>query len=179
MRWVKETLPPRARARLELMTTRLSIRSFAGIALTLVAVGTSRLVTMLDAMALAGPRRTDTTSSSGAVGALTFFGSWAGMGWAPVPASVFLAPSRATVAGAFLAGAGWAGAAAGAGAGAAAGALAAGVADAGACAGAGGVTTGSSRVAGLASGAVTAGTPLEDGPLPLSNDSNRGHHLAS
>src|SRR6476660_3899207 len=87
------------------MTTRLSIRSFAGMARTLVAVGTSRLVTMFEAMALAGPRRTETTSSSGAVGALMFFGSWAGIGWAPVPDSVFFAPSRATVAGAFLAGA--------------------------------------------------------------------------
>src|SRR5688572_27127503 len=87
------------------MTTRLSISSLAGIARTDVAVGTSRLVTMLVAIALAGPRRTETTSSSGAVGAFTFLGSWAGMGWAPVPASAFLAPSRATVAGAFLAGA--------------------------------------------------------------------------
>src|SRR5919107_2011778 len=101
MRWVKETLPPRARARLELMTTRLSIRSLAGTALTLVAVGTSRLVTMFVAMALAGPRRTDTTSSSGAVGALTFFGSWAGIGCDPLPGSAFFAPSRAIVAGAF------------------------------------------------------------------------------
>src|SRR5690349_15778246 len=110
MRWVKETLPPRARARLELMTTRLSIRSLAGTARTLVAVGTSRLVTMLVAMALAGPRRTETTSSSGAVGALLLLGSWAGMGWAVVPAAGFFEPSRATVAGAFFAGAGAAGA---------------------------------------------------------------------
>jgi hypothetical protein len=34
-------------------------------------------------MALAGPRRTETTSSSGAVGALRFFGSCAGMGAVP------------------------------------------------------------------------------------------------
>src|SRR6478735_3917099 len=112
MRCVKETLPPRARARFELMTTRLSMSSFAGMARTLVAVGTSRLVTMLVAMALAGPRRTETTSSSGAVGALTFLGSWAGMGWAP--AAGFRPPSRASVAGAFFAGAGAAGAVAGA-----------------------------------------------------------------
>src|SRR6478752_653618 len=122
MRCVKETLPPRARARLELITTRLSIRSLAGMARTLVAVGTSRLVTMFDAMALAGPRRTETTSSSGAVGALTFLGSCAGMGVVPGPASEVLEPARATVAGAFLA----AGAGAGAPAAAAAGTGAAG-----------------------------------------------------
>ena len=108
---------------------------------------------MLDAMALAGPRRTETTSSSGAVGALTFFGSWAGMGWAPVPASVFFAPSRATVAGAFLAGA--AGAVAGDDAGGAAGAWARGRRGRGLC-GTGGATTGISRVAGLAGADVTA-----------------------
>src|SRR3989442_14533959 len=98
------------------MTTRLSIRSFAGMARTLVAVGTSRLVTMFVAMALAGPRRTETTSSSGAVGALMFLGSWAGIGCAPGPASGALAPSRATVAGAFWAAAGAGAGAAGAGA---------------------------------------------------------------
>src|ERR1700704_3259689 len=114
MRWVKETLPPRARARLELMTTRLSIRSLAGTALTLVAVGTSRLKTMLDAMALAGPRRTETTSSSGGVGALVLLGSCAGIGWDWLPSDGFCAPSLATVAGAFLTGAA---VAAGAGAG--------------------------------------------------------------
>src|SRR5919112_6116915 len=106
MRCVKETLPPRARARLELITTRLSISSLAGMARTLVAVGNWRLVTMLVAMAFAGPRRTETTSSSGAVGALAFLGSCAGMGCEPVPDSVFFEPSRATVAGAFFTGAG-------------------------------------------------------------------------
>src|SRR5215207_2012173 len=121
MRCVKETFPPRARARLELMTTRLSISSLAGMARTLVAVGTSRLVTMLVAIAFAGPLSTETTSSSGAVGALVFFGSWAGIGWAALPGAGFFAPSRATVAGAFFtgaaagaAGAGWRTGAAGA-----------------------------------------------------------------
>src|SRR5680860_1135431 len=113
MRCVKDTLPPRARASLELITPRLSISSLAGMARTLVAVGTSRLVTMLVAMALAGPRRTETTSSSGAVGALTFLGSWAGIGCAALPGSIFFAPSRATVAGAFFAAAGAAAGAAG------------------------------------------------------------------
>src|SRR5688572_31721725 len=129
------------------MTTRLSISSLAGIARTDVAVGTSRLVTMFVAMALAGPRRTETTSSSGAVGALTFLGSCAGMGWAPVPASVFFAPSRATVAGAFFAGAAGAAGADWAGDGAC-GAAGAWAAEAGALAGAGGATTGISRVGG-------------------------------
>src|SRR3954447_22999154 len=40
IRWVKETLPPRPRARWLLMTMRLSAMSFAGTARTLVAVGT-------------------------------------------------------------------------------------------------------------------------------------------
>src|SRR3954452_7827822 len=99
MRWVKETLPPRARARLELMTTRLSISSFAGTARTVVAVGTLRLWSMLVAIALAGPRSTETVSSS--VFALGVdLGSWAGMG-ADFGAAAFGA-------GAWAAGAGWA-----------------------------------------------------------------------
>src|SRR3954468_21682573 len=40
MRWVKETFPPRERARWLLITMRLSTRSLAGTARTLVAVGT-------------------------------------------------------------------------------------------------------------------------------------------
>ena len=40
MMWVKETFPPRPRARWLLITVRLSTKSFAGIARTLVAVGT-------------------------------------------------------------------------------------------------------------------------------------------
>jgi hypothetical protein len=139
---------------------------------TLVAVGTSRLVTMLVAMAFAGPRRIETTSSSGAVGALTFLGSCAGMGCEPVPDSVFLEPSRATVAGAFLTGAG---------AGAAAGAAEAGGADGGAgvAAGAAGAafTTGISRVAGWA--AACPEFPLEEELPAAPKDSNSGHHLAS
>src|ERR1700712_5050862 len=84
MRCVKETLPPRARARLELITTRLSMSSLAGTARTLVAVGTSRLVTMLVAIALAGPRSTETVSSSGVELSLAALGSWAGIGGGPV-----------------------------------------------------------------------------------------------
>src|SRR3954471_24797013 len=47
MRWVKLTLPPRLRRRWLLMMMRLSISSLAGTARTLVAVGSSRLCSML------------------------------------------------------------------------------------------------------------------------------------
>src|SRR3954452_13001770 len=55
IRCVKETLPPRPRRRWLLMTTRLSISSFAGIARTLVAVGTARLASMLETTRAAAP----------------------------------------------------------------------------------------------------------------------------
>ena len=49
--------------------------SFAGMARTLVAVGTSRLETMLAAIALAGPRSTVLTASSGTETSLADLGS--------------------------------------------------------------------------------------------------------
>src|SRR6478736_6665568 len=55
MRWVNDTLPPRARARWLLMTVRLSMSSLAGTARTEVAVGTSRLASMLSTTRAAGP----------------------------------------------------------------------------------------------------------------------------
>src|SRR5690242_8052656 len=55
MRWVNDTLPPRPRRRWLLMTTRLSISSSAGIARTLVAVGTARLASMLATTRAAAP----------------------------------------------------------------------------------------------------------------------------
>src|SRR3954451_20952058 len=55
MMWVNDTLPPRPRRRWLLMTTRLSISSFAGIARTLVAVGTARLASMLETTRAAAP----------------------------------------------------------------------------------------------------------------------------
>src|SRR5215204_1864834 len=67
IRWVKLTLPPRARRRWLLMTMRLSASSLAGTARTLVAVGTARLVCMLATTRAAAPRRT--------------LGSAAGAGW--------------------------------------------------------------------------------------------------
>src|SRR4051794_13274442 len=56
MRWVNETLPPRPRRRWLLTTTRLSMSSLAGIARTLVAVGTARLASMLLTTRAAAPR---------------------------------------------------------------------------------------------------------------------------
>src|SRR5947209_20514353 len=56
MRCVKDTLPPRDRARWLLMTTRLSASSFAGTARTLVAVGTLSEAFMFLTTAPAAPR---------------------------------------------------------------------------------------------------------------------------
>src|SRR6185369_13045631 len=64
MRWVNEILPPRVRLRWLLMTTRLSINSFAGMARTLVAVGTSSDADMFLTTAAAAPRNTRTSSPS-------------------------------------------------------------------------------------------------------------------
>src|ERR1700712_1203934 len=63
MRWVKLTLPPRARRRWLLMTMRLSIISFAGIVRTLVAVGIDSDASMFVARLFAMPRSGDTWSS--------------------------------------------------------------------------------------------------------------------
>jgi len=56
MRWVKETFPPRPRARWLLITVRLSIINLAGIARTLVAVGTVSDASMLCTTRAATPR---------------------------------------------------------------------------------------------------------------------------
>ena len=58
IRWVKETFPPRARARWLLMTMRLSHSSLTGTERTLVAVGTVRLASMLETVRAGAPRRT-------------------------------------------------------------------------------------------------------------------------
>src|SRR5215469_9431777 len=69
--WVKEILPPRPRARWLLITMRLSTSNFAGTGRTLVAVGTVRLATMLDAVLAAAPRsRTACSAASPAGGAV-------------------------------------------------------------------------------------------------------------
>src|SRR6188472_509626 len=64
MRWVKDTLPPRARARWLLMTMRLSHSSLTGTVRTLVAVGTVRLLSMFWAVRAAAPRSGTRVGSS-------------------------------------------------------------------------------------------------------------------
>src|SRR6478752_5776937 len=64
MRCVKETLPPRARARWLLMTMRLSQSSLTGTDRTLVAVGTVRLASMLATVRAGAPLRTAYVGSS-------------------------------------------------------------------------------------------------------------------
>src|SRR5215469_11671392 len=66
MRWVKEIFPPRPRPRWLLITIRLSTRSLAGTARTLVAVGTARLAAMFTAVRAAAPRSLTVWSASGA-----------------------------------------------------------------------------------------------------------------
>src|SRR5690606_31534132 len=80
IRWVKETLPPRARARWLLMTMRWSNSSFTGTERTLVAVGTARLASMLVAVRAAAPRSTTLSTSPGSVGGSAGGGGVFGMG---------------------------------------------------------------------------------------------------
>src|SRR5690606_1358682 len=102
MMWVNDTLPPRERARRLLMTMRLSTSSLAGTERTLVAVGTSRLVSMLEAVRAGAPRSGTTSASSEAVSAAAGLGGacWAGVG---------LPCAGVGLGGAAFAGAGWAG----------------------------------------------------------------------
>src|SRR6478672_1826072 len=64
MRWVKETLPPRARARWLLMTVRLSHSSLTGTERTDVAVGTASEASMFWAVRAGAPRSTVYAGSS-------------------------------------------------------------------------------------------------------------------
>src|SRR6476469_7742963 len=75
MMWVKETLPPRARARWLLMTVRLSMSSFTGTERTLVAVGTLRLTSMFCTVRAGAPRSTVRVGSSTASGLAAGSGS--------------------------------------------------------------------------------------------------------
>src|SRR5690606_14484030 len=75
IRWVKLTLPPRARLRWLLITMRLSIMSFAGMVRTLVAVGTVRLASMFVASDLAIPRRGETWSTGSSLGVVSSAGA--------------------------------------------------------------------------------------------------------
>src|SRR4051812_36895095 len=74
---VKLILPPRARRRWLLMTTRLSAMSLAGTARTLVAVGTVKEASMLATTRAAAPR-----SGLGAGGAVSSRSAFAGVDWA-------------------------------------------------------------------------------------------------
>src|SRR5687768_10012610 len=65
MRCVNDTLPPRPRDRWLLITMRLSMSSFAGTARTLVAVGTTRLASMLAAVLAAAPRSRTSSAPAG------------------------------------------------------------------------------------------------------------------
>src|SRR4051812_21888800 len=78
IRWVKDTLPPRARLRWLLMTIRLSISSLTGTCRTLVAVGTERLASMFCAVRAGAPRRISRSESvlGWAVGAGVAGGGW-------------------------------------------------------------------------------------------------------
>ena len=81
MRWVNDTLPPRARARWLLRTMRLSMSSLAGTARTLVAVGTARLASMLTTTREDGPRSRTPSSrrapaSAGPAGARRRGAAW-------------------------------------------------------------------------------------------------------
>ena len=58
MRWVNDTLPPRARARWLLMTVRLSQSSLTGTVRTEVAVGTVSETSMFWAVRAGAPRST-------------------------------------------------------------------------------------------------------------------------
>src|SRR6185312_13043239 len=100
IRWVKEIFPPRVRLRWLLMTIRLSIISLAGMARTLVAVGTSSDEDMFFTTAAAAPRSICTSSASAAVGAGAGSGGAVGAGaWAgcPLPVVVVVAVCASVV----------------------------------------------------------------------------------
>src|SRR3954465_11531661 len=87
MMWVNDTLPPRARLRWLLMTTRLSISSLAGTARTLVAVGTSSEASMLETTRAAGPLSTAVLVAAVVAGVVAAVvaasrGTWTGAGGA-------------------------------------------------------------------------------------------------
>src|SRR5215207_3259501 len=79
MMWVYETLPPRARRRWLLITTRWSMRSLTGKDRTLVAVGTAKEMSMFFAVRAGAPRKVLLTGSASApAGRASGFGGSAG-----------------------------------------------------------------------------------------------------
>ncbi len=107
MRCVKETLPPRERARWLLITTRLSMSSLAGTARTLVAVGTWSEDSMLVTTRAAGPRSGVTWACSATSTPLTA-GTSRGVGLASGAVSWAAGAGLAAGAAAGVAGAGFA-----------------------------------------------------------------------
>src|SRR4029079_7002097 len=91
IRWVNDTLPPRARARWLLITIRLSQSSFTGPGRTLVAVGTVNDTSMLAAVRAGAPRSTVYDGSSVAS---VFCVGWWSLGsvdfWVAVDGSVLV-----------------------------------------------------------------------------------------
>src|SRR3954469_2826818 len=85
MRWVKDTFPPRERARWLLMTMRLSASSLAGTARTLVAVGTVSEAFMFLTTLAAAPRSgiclAPAAGLAAGLAALPSLGFAAGAGW--------------------------------------------------------------------------------------------------
>src|SRR6478735_4806292 len=94
MRWVKLTLPWPVRLRYPLITWRLISSNLAGTLRKLVAVGTSRLLAMLLAMARPAPR-INLPGSGWAAGAGEVAGPAAGAGEAAGPAGVVTAGAAA------------------------------------------------------------------------------------
>src|SRR5215218_2242269 len=95
MRWVKETFPPRERARWLLMTIRLSASSFAGTARTLVAVGTVSETFMFLTTAAAAPRRGDCEPAATGAAAVLAAGLSAGFAAGAFAAGAFAAGAGA------------------------------------------------------------------------------------
>src|SRR5215218_4165122 len=144
MRWVKETFPPRDRARWLLMTMRLSASSLAGTARTLVAVGTVSERFMFLTTAADAPRSGDWAPA--AIGVAGVLAAAAGLS----------AGLSAGLAAGVFTGAACAGAESAAGFGAASGACAEGAAATGCCFGA---TTPLDAVVASARSAAPTGLP--------------------
>src|SRR6476661_7836811 len=110
MRWVKDTLPPRARARWLLMTVRLSQSSLTGTERTDVAVGTASEASMFWAVRAGAPRRTVYVGSSLAAAGVAGLLSFATGVVVPLAGSSACPAGRglATGAGAFSSASGWA-----------------------------------------------------------------------
>src|SRR6476469_3199059 len=113
IRWVNDTLPPRARARWLLMTVRLSQRSFTGTERTEVAVGTLSEASMFCAVRAGAPRSTVKVGSSLAAAGAAGLDSFGTGLLVPLAGSAALPPGRGLATGAGVAVAGASGFASG------------------------------------------------------------------